>query len=245
MRMEHFRDNSARESKITAESIANWLRLFIAPGQVTELRALRVSMSEHRRPHTRAGFFAGDETGLMVMAKRALDVSRHAKGVYFVMNPLQPEIRARSADQLKVAESGDLAGDQHVVRRRWLLIDIDPVRLSGISATDQEKVAAFDVVHAVRRHLDGLRWPAPILADSGNGYHLFYRIDLPTDDGGVVARCLKALANRFETERAKVDTTVHNPARIVKVPGTWARKGDSTPDRPHRRGSILEVPVCQ
>ncbi len=40
-----------------------------------------------------------------------------------------------------------------------------------------------------------------------------------------------------------MDKGVHNPARIAKVPGTLARKGDATPDRPHRRGGILEIPA--
>src|SRR5262249_49366020 len=151
-----------------------------------------------------------------------------------------PEILARCANRVKVAEQGDLASDHHVDRRRWLLIDVDPVRLAGIGATDAEKATAREVTEAIRRHLDGLGWPAPIPAHSGNGWHLFYALDLPADDGELVKRCLAALAKRFDTDAAKVDTAVHNAARIVKVPGTLARKGDPTPDRPHRRGGIVE-----
>jgi hypothetical protein len=40
----------------------------------------------------------------------------------------------------------------------------------------------------------------------------------------------------------KIDQSVHNPARLCKVPGTWARKGDNTTDRPHRIAQFLEVP---
>ena len=36
---------------------------------------------------------------------------------------------------------------------------------------------------------------------------------------------------------------VANPSRILKLPGTWARKGDSVPDRPHRMARVLELPV--
>jgi hypothetical protein len=81
-----------------------------------------------------------------------------------------------------------------------------------------------------------------MLADSGNGYHLLYRVDLPADDGGLVERILAALGERFDTPHAKIDRTVFNPARICKLPGTLARKGDSTADRPHRRAKLLEVP---
>jgi hypothetical protein len=43
----------------------------------------------------------------------------------------------------------------------------------------------------------------------------------------------------------KIDQTVYNPARICKVPGTWARKGDDIPERPHRQSRLVEVPGCE
>ena len=98
------------------------------------------------------------------------------------------------------------------------------------------------MILAVRDHLANAGWPEPVLATSGNGFHLLYRVDLPAADGGVVERVLKALAVRFNTDTARVDTKVANPARICKVPGTVARKGDATPARPHRRSRLLEVP---
>ena len=82
------------------------------------------------------------------------------------------------------------------------------------------------------------------MADSGNGYHLLYRIDLPAADGGLVERVLKSLAARFDNEHVKIDQSVYNPARICKLPGTMARKGDHTEARPHRRAKLLEVPAA-
>jgi hypothetical protein len=98
------------------------------------------------------------------------------------------------------------------------------------------------VALAVQEYLRGRGWPDPVVVDSGNGYHLLHRIDLPAEDGGLVARCLAALAARFDSDRAKIDQAVHNPARLCKIPGTVARKGDSMPDRPHRRARLLESP---
>ncbi len=87
------------------------------------------------------------------------------------------------------AGEGDGAADKHVTGRRWLLVDADPARDAKISSSDAEKAQALAVVRSLRRFLAGLAWPAPILADSGNGYHLLYRIDLPADDGGLVSAC--------------------------------------------------------
>ena len=81
-----------------------------------------------------------------------------------------------------------------------------------------------------------------MFCDSGNGFHLLYRVDLPADDGGTVGKLLGALAARFDTPRVKIDRSVANPSRICKLPGTLARKGDHVPDRPHRRSRVLEVP---
>jgi hypothetical protein len=91
--------------------------------------------------------------------------------------------------------------------------------------------------------LTGEGWPEPIHADSGNGAHLLYRVDLPADDGGLIERCLKALAARFNSDMVHVDQSVHNPARIWKLYGTQAGKGDSTTDRPHRMAKIIDAPA--
>jgi hypothetical protein len=225
---------------VTPERVVEWLALFIGPDDVAELRALHVERP-YGRPVTVAGFFDGRH--LADMAETALALEAQARGVYFTLNPLRPEILARRANRVDVAEAGDLASDHHVTGRRWLLVDVDPVRVPGIGSTDAEKAAARGVADAVRHDLDGRGWPAPIVADSGNGWHLFYRIDLPTDDSGLVQRCLVALAQRHDTDAAKIDKCVCNAARIVKVPGTVARKGDATQDRPHRRGGIVETPA--
>src|SRR5262249_43749118 len=100
----------------------------------------------------------------------------------------------------------------------------------------------LDTITRVREHLSGLGWPKPVVADSGNGYHLLYRIDLPTDDGGLVKRVLASLAHRFDTVAVKIDQQVFNPSRIVKLYGTMARKGDNLADRPHRWTEVLALP---
>src|SRR5262249_46151933 len=111
-----------------------------------------------------------------------------------------------------------------------------------ISATNEEKEEALKKIKSIREFLTARQWPKPIFADSGNGYHLLYRVDLQAHDGGIIEQILKALANRFDDEKVKIDQGVYNPARICKLPGTKARKGDYTETRPHRTAGILEVP---
>ena len=80
-------------------------------------------------------------------------------------------------------------------------------------------------------------WPVPTLIDSGNGYHLRYRIDLPNDSAAheLVRSVLHSLAERY----SMLDVTNHNAARVAKLPGTWARKGEHTDERPHRVSALL------
>jgi hypothetical protein len=88
-------------------------------------------------------------------------------------------------------------------------------------------------------------WERPIIADSGNGAHLLYKIDLPNDQEALafVSGALAALDRRYSDGLAKVDVTCANAAGIWKAYGTVARKGDSIPGRSHRMSRILEVPI--
>ncbi len=221
------------------DKLARVMQLFVEPGQVVELRALNVQAS-YGRPHVEAGYF--DFEHLFQMAKAAHFITGRAKGVYFTLNPINPDLLARRANRIARACEGELSKDKDVLRRRWLLVDADPVRDPFVSATNSEKVAAYDTILEVRSYLQSKGWSDPILADSGNGYHLLYRVDLPANDGGTVERILQTLAARFDNEHVRIDKKVFNPSRICKMPGTWARKGDNLPDRPHRPAQVLEVP---
>jgi hypothetical protein len=220
--------------------IRRTLGLLLQPGQVTELRALDVSTPSYRRPHTVSGYFNDVEA----LVESLGSIERSAKGIYIVPNPIDPALLARAVNRLRdVTDREPLTGDRDIVSRRWLLIDADPRRPSGISSTDVEHHRALERVRQIRDALALRGWPEPIIGDSGNGGHLLYPIVLPRDDDGLVTRVLQALGFQFDDDAVTIDQTVFNPARIWKLYGTVARKGDSTPDRSHRLARILEVPT--
>jgi hypothetical protein len=153
-----------------------------------------------------------------------------AKAIFWILNPVEPGCKS--------------ASKKTVLCRRWLLIDIDPTRPADVSATDAEKAAASLVVSSVLDYLTALGWPAPVINDSGNGWHLLYRVDLPNDNLSqqIIKSLLLALAEKFDTEAAHIDKATHDAPRPCKLPGTWARKGENTPDRPHRIARITYEP---
>jgi hypothetical protein len=206
------------------------------PGDVVELRALDVGGK------TVAGYF-DDHAKL---AEAAAKLSGSAAGVYVVLNKLTPALLARSANRLTTGPK-NLTQDKDIIRRRYLPIDIDARRPSGISSTDAEHDAAIQVDGKIKEYLVGLGVPADaiIIGDSGNGGHLLMRVDLPNDanNTNLIKNCLEALATRFDDAAVSIDPSVFNAGRLWKLPGTLTRKGDSTPSRPHRIARLLDVPT--
>lgn len=218
-----------------AAEIKKALRL-IAGDSVTELRALGATIGNDRFPATYSGYF--DEPNKLAKAVESL---RWYKGVYIIPNAVNPSLLARCKNRIQRADKGSSTQDTDILRRHWLLVDCDPVRPTGISTSDEEHNAAIERCQHIWLYTHNEGWPDPIMADSGNGGHLLYHTDLPTDDGGLVQRCLSAMAQRFNDEVVKVDESVYNPARIWKLYGTLARKGDHTVERPHRLARILDA----
>jgi hypothetical protein len=209
----------------------------ILPGAVFEVRAVGAQFKGNHLKRTISGYFNNVSDCLTQLSRLS-----SAEGIYITLNPVEPALLSRRANRLDYVQSGSTTGDQHIVSRRRFFIDADPVRPSGISASDREKALAHVRAREIYSYLKDRGWPPPIVADSGNGYHLVYLIDLPAKDDGLVEKVLKALAGRFDDEEVKIDCGVANPARIIKLYGTLAAKGDVTPERPHRLSKILRIP---
>jgi hypothetical protein len=142
------------------------------------------------------------------------------------------------------SKGGATTSDAEILRRNLILLDFDGAnRPAGISATNDELGAAKAKALRVARFLADKKWDTPIAAMSGNGYHLLYKTDLPNDreSAELIRKFLTALSVHFDDEVIKIDTSVYNASRICKVYGTVAKKGDDTPERPHRRSSPLRM----
>ena len=221
-----------------ANEIIHALRLWFQAGDVFEVRVLDAVSADYRREHIESGYFDYEHISAVPEAlKRLLSF----RGVYVTVNPVNPDLLARAVNRLRPAGRNPTTADTDIVRRRWLLIDCDPRRASGVSSSNSEHESALAKAREIRDGLSSLGWPDPIMTDSGNGAQLMYRIDLPADDGELVRRVIGEIA-KASSEQVAIDTSVHNPARIWRLPGTMNCKGDSIPERPHRMARILEEP---
>lgn len=210
------------------------LDIFHEPGEVFEIRI----------PKTKVGTIAGYFNDTTIAASLiARENSRGHQAIYMTMNPINPELIARNENKL---EHGTFltSSDVDVIRRRWFLLDFDPKRPAGISASDGELARADLMADSVEAWLTSLGWPKPIRAGSGNGVHLMYRIDAPNDDDTRVnvEFALKMLSSIFTDDHVIVDVTSFNASRVWKVYGTIAGKGSSTADRPHRVAMLQSIP---
>lgn len=221
-----------------ANEIIHALRLWFQAGDVFEVRVLDAVSADYRREHIESGYFDYEHISAVPEAlKRLLSF----RGVYVTVNPVNPDLLARAVNRLRPAGRNPTTADTDIVRRRWLLIDCDPRRASGVSSSNAEHESALAKAREIRDGLSSLGWPDPFMTDSGNGAQLMYRIDLPATDGGLVQKCTNAFALASD-DAVSIDTSVHNPARIWRLPGTMNCKGDSIPERPHRMARILEEP---
>lgn len=213
--------------------------LLVGPGQVVEVRALEALGPGDRLPYqkTYGGYF-DNVTDLIA----AIKLIQAAMGIYITLQPCELALLHRAKNKLIPQKKDFTTPDKYITRYRWLLIDLDTERPSGISATNEEHDQALQLAQKIREDLRGLGWPEPIFADSGNGAHLLYSIDLSVADKGLYKRVLEGMAVLFNTPDIHIDQTVFNPARICKLYGTRACKGDDTSERPHRLTKMLEVP---
>lgn len=164
--------------------------------------------------------------------------------VYFTFNKLKEACYHREQQEVFVFKPKSTTADKDIQTREWLFIDVDPDRIANISCSNEEKAEAKKVAFTIYQFLKDAGFSEPVTCDSGNGFHLMYKIALlPTPENkAIIEKFLSVLDVYASTESAKVDVKVANEARITKLYGTTSKKGANSIDRPHRESRIVRVP---
>lgn len=136
-----------------------------------------------------------------------------------------------------------------------LLVDIDRKNKKDaqgrkVNATDEERHVLFEAANRVARFLSP-HFGQPVFADSGNGYHLSWRLgDLfehkgiePEEGRRLYRSLLRLLKQKFERPdlNVEIDGSLSDETQVVTVWGTWNRKYPDLPERPQRQSQVLSV----
>lgn len=184
------------------------------------------------------------QTGLFTdhrkLVEEAADYSGRA--VYWTINQIHGSLAPLVTNEIDVAQKGGCINSKHICRITTIPFDLDPVRPKGWPATDAEHAASRELAYGVRDYLASFGFPRPAVFDSGNGTYLIYPCDLDPALKPLVRAFIEHMDKRFSNEKVLVDKSVWKLPQILRVPGTWNRKKQSTPERPHRPAWIIEIP---
>ena len=179
----------------------------------------------------------------------ALEAKEHLNlNWYFIFNEIEYyhlEGTMRTIGCLdKFAPSKNSIKDEHIKRRRWVMLDFDPVRKSNTSSTLEELNAANLVAKKVWDFLFYNGFSNYIGCVSGNGYHIMLPCNMEVNNqtDNLVKDFTKVISMLFSTEEVTIDTQVCNRARLTKLYGTLTHKGPHTPLTPHRTSCFKHIP---
>lgn len=220
---------------IDREQLYQWWKIFHDEGDLHEIRIHGIGS------FNASGYFRDIDS--IINAIQKYDAQENAQ-IYFVLNKIDDDCYKRAQKDKIVNYVKPTTSDADIVGRKWILIDFDPKRKTGTSSSKEELLKARDVARRTYDFLIDQGINPPIVAMSGNGYHLLVRVQLANSDENqtLVARFLKALSMMFQTEDIDIDLKVYNAARICKLYGTWAKKGANTEERPWRMAKLIKVP---
>ena len=164
--------------------------------------------------------------------------------IYYSINEVKSACASREQFNCFKQVRGTATSKQDIEHRWWLPIDVDAERPSGVSSTDAEKSNAHKKAQDVYIFLRNNGFSEPVICDSSSGYHLLYPIDMDNtqESEDAIKSFLEILSNIFTDDCVKIDTVLYDANRILRLSGTYGRKGRSTDERPHRLSMILSQP---
>lgn len=142
--------------------------------------------------------------------------NENIKGWYMTINPTDGEGRKK----------------ENIVRREYLVVDIDPVRASGSNSTNAQLVESYALACRIHNFI-----PSLYMGCSGNGWHLIYQCYLENtdEDNQLVYEFYDCLDKLFSTPTQKIDRCMADINRLTKIYGTMSRKAPHTDDCPQRQ----------
>ena len=214
-------------------TIRQWYDTFKSGEELVEVRIV-----DNAYKRTYSGYFTDVNTLLNEIRKY------DNCNIYFTLNAINPACYDREQHDRIVTKPKSTTSDNDIVGRDWILIDIDTKKPSDTNSTDEEKEMAKEVVNNVFKFLRDEGFEKPVVCDSGNGFHLLYKIAMKNSNENttICKEFLQVLDMLFSNPNVEIDCSTFNSSRICKLYGTFGRKGSNTKKRPQRESKILRIP---
>lgn len=220
-------------SRLDEQQVYQWFDIFKNNEELVEIRLIGSNK-------TASGYFTDAKT--LIEAIRPYTDSYN---VYFTINKVNQACYGREQKDKIVLRPKNTTNDNEVICRDWVLIDLDPKRLSGVCSTKEEATKAYEKGKEVYKFLIDNGFNEPIVVFSSSGIHLYLKCALLNNEENtkLVKRFLEALSMLFSDEHVDVDTSVFNAGRISRLVGSYSCKGAvNDSDRPQRKCRFLNIP---
>jgi hypothetical protein len=234
-------------NQIDFKSVESFFSLVHIPNYCCEVRCFDAEVDHRTRSiirskqsYTVAGWFTSFAE-LRCELARVKDVS-----CYISVNPVKIGRRpAHAKNTLKVLKKGEFTIDSDIDHIRFIIIDIDPIRLPSqnkINSTNQELFECINVRDKIIQDFD-LKDKC-IYGISGNGSFILIDTTYPKIDNTIenktnISKFINYVSEKYSNKHCVVDTNSANASRMLGIPGTWKLKSAITShDRPHRRVEI-------
>lgn len=210
-----------------------WHHTFKEVGELFEIRILG--------DKTYSGYFDDIEIAINALTSNTF---YDTQNIYYTVNPILSACKSRKQYNNFIQVRGDATSKNDIDRRRWIPIDVDAERPSGVSSTDEEKRKAHLKAVEVYNFLGKEGISDIYVCDSSSGYHLLIPFDVENtkDSEDVIKQFLETLSRIFTDDSVKIDKVLFDANRILRLEGTYGRKGLNTQERPHRMCKILKKP---
>lgn len=220
-------------ARLNEAQVYEWWEIMKGDGELVEIRLIGSGK-------TASGYFTSPKTLI-----EAIKPYTDNFNVYFTLNKINPACYGREQRDRILQRVKNTTSDAEVVARDFVLVDLDAKRLSGVCSTKEEAIKAHEKGQEVYKFLLDNGFYEPIVVFSSSGIHLYLRCALLNNEENtkLIKRFLNALSMLFSDDYVDCDTSVFNPARISRLPGSYSCKGaNNDPTRPQRMCRFLKVP---
>ena len=212
------------------DEIRKWHKVFKPNNELFEIRILS-------KP-TISGYFYDIDEALKTLPQY------DKYQIYFTVNQVKDACSSRVQFNKFQQVQGSATSGNDIQHRWWLPIDIDVERPTDVSSSNEEKEYAHQKAGEVYKFLQNAGFPNPVVCDSSSGYHIYYPLDADNTQEvkSVIEKFYAVLGEYFTDGRVKIDKVVGDANRIMRLYGTFGRKGRNSEERPHRMSKILSIP---